>query len=221
MKAKTIIVTCFLVICSMLSTALDNKEKNKDEAVYSTVKIGSQEWMSENLNVSTFRNGDPIQEARTDQEWIQAGAKKQPAWCYYSSSTENGTTYGKLYNWYAVIDPRGLSPEGWHIPSDIEWNELEKYLGANEIGKKIKSSSGWENDGNGINESKFNGLPGGYRYNSDGSFNNKGDYGYWWSSTGNLSNDAWYRVLSCFDSKIGRYAGNKRTGFSVRCIKNS
>ncbi|MBP7563916.1 MAG: fibrobacter succinogenes major paralogous domain-containing protein [Candidatus Cloacimonetes bacterium] len=151
---------------------------------------------------------------------MNAGAKKLPAWCYYTSDTEYGKRYGKIYNWYAVIDPRGLSPEGWHVPSDIEWNELEKYLGANDIGTKIKSPNGWQNDGNGTNDSGFNGLPGGYRYSSDGSFNNCGDYGYWWSSTGNLSNDAWYRVLSCFDSKIGRYAGNKRTGFSVRCVRN-
>lgn len=220
MKIKTLILSCCLLIFSMILSALSYSKKNGDRILYKTIKIGSQEWMSENLSVSKFRNGDSILEARTDKEWINAGAKKQPAWCYYDSNTENGKKYGKLYNWYAVIDPRGLSPEGWHVPGDIEWNELEKYIGANDIGAKIKSSYGWQNGGNGTNDSDFNGLPGGYRYYSDGSFNNCGDYGYWWSSTGNLTNDAWYRVLSCFDSKIGRYTGNKRTGFSVRCVRD-
>lgn len=219
MKFKTLLLSCSLIICTILPS-MDDNEKNKDGAYFEIIKIGSQEWMSENLNVCNFRNGDSIFEGRTDEEWIKAGVNKEPAWCYYDYNPENGIRYGKLYNWYAVIDPRGLSPKGWHVPSDSEWDELEKFLGTNDIGTKLKNSYGWENDGNGKNDTNFNGLPGGYRYYSDGSFNNRGDYGYWWSSTENLSNDAWYRVLNCFDSNIGRYPGNKRTGFSVRCIKD-
>jgi uncharacterized protein (TIGR02145 family) len=111
---------------------------------YKTVTIGTQVWMKENLNVSTFRNGDPIPEAKTDEEWKAAGDAKQPAWCYYNNDPKNGTKYGKLYNWYAVNDSRGLAPEGWHVPTDEEWTVLIGYLGGEkDITKKIKSTSGW------------------------------------------------------------------------------
>lgn len=94
---------------------------------YNSVKIGNQVWMSENLNVSTFRNGDPIPEAKTNEEWDRAGANKQPAWCYYNNDPRNGAKYGKLYNWFAINDPRGLAPEGWHVSNLDDWNILDLY----------------------------------------------------------------------------------------------
>jgi uncharacterized protein (TIGR02145 family) len=103
-----------------------------------TVTIGTQVWMTKNLDVSTFRNGDPIPEAKTDEEWKKAGENKQPAWCYYDNDPANGAKYGKLYNWYAVNDSRGLAPVGYHIPSDAEWTKLEVFLGA-DAGNKMKS----------------------------------------------------------------------------------
>jgi len=110
-----------------------------------SVTIGAQVWMAENLNVERFRSGDPIPEARTDEEWKQANANKQPAWCFYDNDPSNGTLYGKLYNWYAVNDPRGLAPEGWHVPTDVEWTIHTDGLGGEEMaGKKMKSSSGWK-----------------------------------------------------------------------------
>jgi uncharacterized protein (TIGR02145 family) len=109
---------------------------------YKSVKIGSQTWMASNLNVSTFRNGDAIPEAKTEDEWEKAGKEGKPAWCYYDNYPKNGAKYGKLYNWYAVNDPRGLAPVGWHVPSDTEWTSLEDYLGDDE-GQKMKSTSGW------------------------------------------------------------------------------
>ncbi len=110
---------------------------------YKTVVIDTQTWMAENLNVSTFRNGDPIPQAKTDEEWKAAGENKQPAWCYYDNDTANGAKYGKLYNWFAVNDSRGLAPAGYHIPTDEEWTTLHYYLG-NDIGNKTKSTSGWK-----------------------------------------------------------------------------
>jgi uncharacterized protein (TIGR02145 family) len=98
--------------------------------------------MTENLNVSTFRNGDPIPEAKTKEEWESAVNNHQPAWCYYDNDPKNGAKYGKLYNWYAVSDPRVLAPNGWHIPIDAEWSILENYLGE-DAGKKMKNASGW------------------------------------------------------------------------------
>ncbi len=108
--------------------------------------IGTQVWMAKNLNVSTFRNGDTIPEAKTNEEWEKAGNNKQPAWCYYDNDTKKGAKYGKLYNWYAVIDPRGLAPTGYHIPLNEEWASLYYFLGNEDgSGKKIKSANGWNN----------------------------------------------------------------------------
>ncbi len=96
----------------------------KQTGSYKSVKIGTQIWMTENLNVSTFRNGEPIPEAKTEEEWKKAGENKQPAWCYYNNDPKNGAKYGKLYNWCAVNDIRGIAPTGWHIPSYDEWTIL-------------------------------------------------------------------------------------------------
>jgi uncharacterized protein (TIGR02145 family) len=106
-----------------------------------TVKIGSQIWCTKNLSITTFRNGESIPQAKTDEEWKSAGEKRQPAWCYYDNDPANGDDYGILYNWYAVNDSRGLAPEGYHIPSDSEWTTLTNFLGGESFaGKKIKST---------------------------------------------------------------------------------
>ena len=94
------------------------------------VNIGRQVWMLRNLNVSNFRNGDVIAEARTNEEWIAAGKEGKPAWCYYENKMENNVIYGKLYNWYAINDFRGIAPEGWHVPTDNEWSEVTSFLAA-------------------------------------------------------------------------------------------
>ena len=104
------------------------------------VAIGSQVWMSTNLNVSTYRNGDVIPQVQDRDAWAKLTTG---AWCYYENNAANGTKYGKLYNWYAVNDARGLAPAGWHIPTDQEWTVLENSLG-DDAGKKMKSTSGWE-----------------------------------------------------------------------------
>ena len=110
------------------------------------VAIGTQVWTTKNLDVATFRNGDAIPQAKTDEEWKAAGDNKQPAWCYSENNTANGTKYGKLYNWYAVNDYRGLAPAGWHVPTDEEWTLLENSLGGHKFntGEKMKSRSGWD-----------------------------------------------------------------------------
>jgi uncharacterized protein (TIGR02145 family) len=127
-----------------LKLAVSNNTTSKvtKTGSFKSVKIGNQIWMAENLNVSTFSNGDPIPEAKTNQEWKKAGDDGKPAWCYYDNDTSNGRIYGKLYNWYAVNDPRGLAPLGWHIPTEKEWIIIQNYLGI-DAGKKMKSTSGW------------------------------------------------------------------------------
>jgi uncharacterized protein (TIGR02145 family) len=121
----------------------------RDGKTYNTVQIGNQIWMSENLNVSTFRNGDVIPEVKSKDEWELKGFNKQPAWCYYNNDPANGLKYGKLYNWYAVSDPRGLAPDGYHIPSDEEWTVLTNFLGKSG-GEKMKSKSGWNSYTTGV-----------------------------------------------------------------------
>ena len=112
-----------------------------DGNIYKSVIIGKQEWMSQNLNV------DIIPEAKTEEEWEKAGEEKRPAWCYYDNDISNGEKYGKLYNCYAVSDPRGLAPKVWHVPTYDELNALTDYLEANGYdgteGKALKSTSGW------------------------------------------------------------------------------
>ncbi|MBU3713406.1 MAG: hypothetical protein FGM46_00490 [Ferruginibacter sp.] len=190
-----------------------------------TVTIGKQVWMSENLNVDKFRNGDLIPEAKTDEEWKKAGEEGNPAWCYYENRSsqddpENGEKYGKLYNWYAVNDSRGLAPKGWHIPSDDEWSILTNFLGGAKVaGEKMKSKTGWNEGGNGSNSSGFSGLPGGSRTYS-GAFNTFGDDGYWWSSTEEGTLNAWYRYMDYDYSTIVRLNYDKANGFSVRCLRD-
>ncbi len=186
------------------------------------IKIGDQIWSVKNLDVDTFRNGDPIPHAATDEQWEEAGENGTPAWCYYDNDPANGETYGKLYNWYAVNDPRGLAPEGWHVPSDDEWTTLTDLLGgwaSEDPGTKMKSTSGWEEDGNGTNESGFAGLPGGFRY-LYGTFNAIGYHGHWWSSTVYDLDTALSRRLDCNNGNVGRYLYNKVYGFSVRCLRD-
>jgi uncharacterized protein (TIGR02145 family) len=143
-KTKTIENQNNELILSTLEIADDVKNNNRNGTAVNlkSVVIGTQTWTSENLNVSTFQNGDPIPEVRTTEEWKKAGENKQPAWCYYDNDPKNGEKYGKLYNWYAVSDPRGIAPYGWHIPSEEDWLTLEKYLGEN-IGKEMKNSFDW------------------------------------------------------------------------------
>jgi len=184
------------------------------------MKKTSQIWAPTNLDVGTFRNGDLIPEAITAGEWEEAGVKQNPVWCYFNNDPANYAKYGKLYNWYAVNDPRGLAPAGWHIPSDHEWTLFINNLGGKDLaGKKMKSTSGWNNRGNGDNSSGFAGLPGGFRaYN--GKYLNAGDFGYWWSFTEYNPFSSWYHILYCSYNFVYRDFYFKGYGMSVRCLKD-
>ena len=184
-----------------------------------SVKIGLQEWTTKNLDVVTFQNGDTIPEAQTDKEWEAAGDEGRPAWCYYLNNSALGMQYGKLYNFFAVDDPRGLAPHGWHIPTDEEWIRMTKVLKDN-YGDKLKSESGWFNGGNGTNQTGFSALPGGIRY-YDGEFMDFGNYGFWWTSSSVVLTHAWLRYLTDdYGDKIFRTKARRAAGLSVRCIKD-
>jgi len=189
-------------------------------------KIGNQIWTLKNLDVATYRNGDVILQVKNRNDWVVAGGLKIGAWCYYEDdSSYYGTTYGKLYNWYAVNDPRGLAPNGYHIPTDAEWTTLTTYLGgASFAGRKMKESgtSHWriEEFTDATNSSGFTGLPGGYRDNIDGHFGHMNAYGFWWSSSEFNTGNAWSRNLCYAFDNASRNNDGKQNGYSVRCIKD-
>ena len=188
---------------------------------YPSVKIGNQVWMTENLNVDRFRNGDLIPNVQTSEEWHLIAVKESPALCYYNNDYANDSKYGKLYNWYAIADSRGLCPMGWHIPDDNEWTLLINYLGGKEVaGRKLKSKTGWNGNGNGDNSSGFNALPGGFRFSYDGKFENVGASGNWWSFNAYNSSYGFYWHMSDLDTIISKYKNNKEQGRSVRCVKD-
>ncbi len=184
-----------------------------------SVQIGGQYWMSQNLNVSTFRNGDPIYEAKTNEEWVSASERKQSAWCYYENQQKNGVKYGKLYNWYAVTDPRGLAPKGWRMPSLKDWDTLFIAIGGeDEAGFKMKNENGWEAGGNGSNETGFSAMPGGYR-DQAGIFYYPGISGYWWTTTEQNQFNGLCLYANYYFNNFYRSYTNKKCGLSVRCIR--
>ncbi len=203
-----------------------------DGNVYQAVKIGDQWWMAENLKVTHYRNGDAIAHVTDNTEWTNLSSG---AWCVYDNNDGNTDTYGLLYNWYAVDDSRNIAPEGWHVPTDEEWKELEMYLGMSQSeaddtgwrgtdeGGKLKATGTeyWNSPNEGAtNESGFSALPGGCRYFYSGYFYFMGFYGYWWSSTEASSTSAWNRGLYCGYSDVCRSYDYKRYGFSVRCLRD-
>jgi uncharacterized protein (TIGR02145 family) len=196
-----------------------NPSIDVDGNSYNTVTIGSQVWMAENLKTTKYRNGDPIATNLSNTAW---GAATTGAYAIYNNDAANNTTYGKLYNWFAVTDSRNLCPVGWHVPTDAEWTTLENYLGGTVIaGGKLKSTSTLWSAPNteATNESGFSGLPGGLR-GSNGAYGNVGYYGCWWSSTVYSTTGAWYRVLYYSNGNSSRNYNFKQTGFSVRCLRD-
>jgi uncharacterized protein (TIGR02145 family) len=164
--------------------------------------------MSENLDVSTFRNGDPIPQAKTEEEWQLANELEQPAWCYYLNKKSNGKKFGKLYNGYAVTDSRGIAPEGFHIPSDQEWTQL------------IQSAADTLKSKTHLNDLNFNLLLGGYRYDG-GSFNDLNESCFWWSNTEYYkTHNAYLRFIEINSEEVQRVKHGYDWGFYVRCLRD-
>jgi uncharacterized protein (TIGR02145 family) len=212
-------ISLLLAIALIMPSFIPKNENTDSPLVFGEVKIGNQVWMSENINTDKFNNGDAIRQAQTIEEWVQAGIKKQPVWCFFKNDSVNGEKFGRIYNWYAATDPRGLAPKGWRIPNNDDWMDLSEYLGGERIaGKKMKSREGWSDDGNGTNESGFNGLPGGGRY-ANGSFVLPGESSGFWSSNQDSLHTAWFRYLTKVDDESHKYSLKKAAGMYVRCIK--
>jgi len=210
-----------------------------DGNTYKTVKIGTQWWMAENLKVTSYRDGTPIPNVMNFSQWK---VLTTDAYCYYEyDSISYKETYGALYNWYAVNgDTNGngikdieIAPDGWHIPTDEEWKELEMFLGMSQSvldnegwrgtdeGQKLKSMSGWDSDGDGIDEVGFAAFPGGNCNGADGYFNLMGTNTFFWTTSEYTTYYAWCRNLRYEFDNIERMMHHKKNGFSVRCVKDS
>jgi len=223
----TIIPTIIFNPNLIYGTVSDN-----DGNSYKTIQIGTQVWMAENLKTTRYRNGDPIPNLTDGTAWVQLtyGAY---AW-YNNDAATYKTTYGALYNWYAVADSRNIAPIGWHVPTDVEWHTLILTLDAaaqlipgtesSVAGGKLKEtgfSHCFSPNTGATNSSGFTALPGGHRSNNNnGAFYDVGSRGFWCSSTASGASDAWYRNLFYDGANVGRYGDSKQYGFSVRCVRD-
>ena len=214
MKIRILLLS-MMVLSAMISCKKDNTTNPSTEIT--SVKICNQVWMTKNLDVDHYRNGDTIPEVRDSAQW--AGLTTG-AWCYYNNDPAMGAIYGKLYNWYAVNDPRGLAPVGWHVPSREEWTALVICLGGNQIAvERLKDAgtSHWiEPYNEATNESGFFALPGGRRYNM---FSDINLHGYWWTATSIDDNHACMWLIGS-SAVIIPILLEKKDGYSVRCVKD-
>ena len=221
--ASLLFLTIALSSCSNEENKTQSNVASRSSVPVMTgkVKIGNQIWMTQNLNVSRYRNGDIIPQVTDPGQWrdITTGA-----WCYYNNDPASGAIYGKLYNWYAVNDSRGLAPAGWHIPSQPEFETLTAYLGGMVFaGSKLKSVTGWQSSNtDATNSTRFTGLPGGRRwYNNflSGGCSDIGVKGCFWSSSV-AGMDAYRIDLVANASYAATIQTYRNTGCAVRCIKN-
>jgi uncharacterized protein (TIGR02145 family) len=204
-----------------------------DGVTYNTVQIGDQCWLKENLRTTKYNDGTSITNITNNSTWTSTTSG---AYCCYSNNTSNCTTYGALYNWYAVNTGK-LCPSGWHVPTDGEWKTLEMSLGMTQAeadatgwrgtdqGSKLAGNASLWTDGaldQNVNfgTSGFSALPGGERSFSDGSFNDLGNYGNWWSSTEYAGSGAWDRNLYYDNARVYRFNYVKSHGYSVRCLRD-
>jgi uncharacterized protein (TIGR02145 family) len=189
-----------------------------DGYAYEVVPIGTQCWFAENLRSDNYRNGDAIPGDLSGTQWAGATSGAQ---AIYLNDASRLAAYGRLYNWYAVDDARGLCPTGWHMPTDAEWTTLSDFLGGEDVaGHAMKSSPSDAPSWNGSNTSGFSALSGGNRHYFNGNFSNEGSNGYWWSSSPNGSNSAWCRLLLSTADFVLRSHIDLRNGCSVRCVRD-
>lgn len=187
---------------------------------YRTVMIGIYEWTAENLRTTRYQNGDLIPEVSNNTDWGNLGSG---AYCWYDNDVANENPYGKLYNWHAVQDERGLCPEGWKVPSKSVWDFTIDFLGGlGFAGGTLKEigSTHWNPNLGATNTSGFTGLPGGWR-GTNGAYDRLSQYGHWWTSTEStsVSNNAIFFDLYGGGIDLLEYDDNKKYGLSVRCIK--
>jgi uncharacterized protein (TIGR02145 family) len=188
-----------------------------DSHDYTTVQIGGQCWFAENLRNDNYNNGTLIPGSLDNSTWTTTNSGAQAVYGQGGANeASNLATYGRLYNWYAV-NTGLLCPTGWHVPTDSEWTTLETGLGGSATaGDAMKAATpSWD----GTNSTGFSALPGGYRYDFDGSFQDRGTGVYWWSSSPTYT-DGWYRGLGTGSASVVRNSFGMRGGFAVRCVQD-
>jgi uncharacterized protein (TIGR02145 family) len=205
LEMKKIVFQITLIFSFVLTSTLVGQTN------YKKVNIGGDNWMRENLNVSRFRNGDIIPEAKTDKEWATAFENGQPAWCYYENDSTNGLLHGKLYNWYAVKDPRGLAPLGWHIPTNQDWDRLIDSLGGYSEAVNL-----YFNNNKNLN-TEFNACPNGTRAKK---FGKEERFIFWWSSNEASKKHGWVELIDFKKRKTSFALAHKSFGIPVRCIED-
>jgi len=192
-----------------------------NEQEYNVIKIGNQVWFAENLKATRYANDDIIPDGTNIGEL----SFDTPADYRFSYDDDpgNAEVYGYLYTWSAVEENRNVCPEGWHVPSELEWTELRDYFGGTSGTGGVLKEQGFDhwNDPNqgATNESGFSALPGGIRIN-DGTFQDLGKFGLWWSSTLSTEYHAWYQLLSSTSSNTYWWEGIRNYGLSVRCVQD-
>jgi uncharacterized protein (TIGR02145 family) len=214
-------IVCVVVLLFLIHSCKksdDNIIKDANGNVYTSVTIGTQVWMVENLKTTKYNYGPAIPLVTDNTAWNNL---KTPGYCWQNNDIANKITYGTLYNWYAVNTDK-LCPTGWHVPSNTEWTTLTTNLGGETVsGGKLKEAGTihWDSPNTGAtNESKFTALPGGYR--PGGNFMNIGTAGYWWSSTESTASNASYLIMWCTFSSTAISSVIKTDGMSVRCLKD-
>ncbi|HET8886050.1 MAG TPA: fibrobacter succinogenes major paralogous domain-containing protein [Salinimicrobium sp.] len=181
-----------------------------------TVTIGTQVWMDENLESASFQDGTTIAHAQNREAWQQATENGQPAWAWYYDETI-GQQYGYMYNIHAV-NKGNPCPEGFRIPNIDDWEKLFTFLGEDLAAKKMKSTSGWDDNGNGTNTNAFNALPGGVK-SGYGGFNNYKKQASFWANTIHDEHGLWSVVLMWWSDKAIINPSGKKGGLNCRCIK--
>ena len=196
--------------------------KDWDNNNYAVVEIGTQVWMAENLKASHYSNGDAITNVSGNSQWV---GLTTGGYCDFNNTPNNSLTYGKLYNWHAVNDARNVAPVGWHVATEAEWKTLTSFLGGKDLaGPKLKETgtSKWQSpNDNATNESGFTALPGGSRWQSDGSFGGLGYVGSFWSNTPDGASAGLEIDLGSDVDTVAFYSDSRTSGYSVRCIKDS
>lgn len=219
MSLKLGLFTIFIISltsCITRSEVGPNELIDIDGNIYGTIDVGSLKWMSENLRTGHYNDGTPIVEVDSPEDW---GSSKSGAFSVYDGNKENDYVYGRLYNGYAVLSGK-LCPDGWHVPTDVEWESLIQAIGGEHIaGGHLKSKSrSWARmDMLSTDSIGFSALPGGVR-GSSGRFSQIGQYGVWWTSTTYLESMAWYYSLGGDSDFIGAHYSELNQGFSCRCV---
>ena len=206
---------------------------NHSGHAYETVVIDGRCWFAENLRALTYANNDAIPSTLTDSQWNYADEGATTVYgeddgCNNDSPDIDSCDptvaleeYGRLYNWYAVNDSRGLCPAGWRVPAESDWYSMTSSLGGSSVaGEKLKSTYGWSYSGQGTNESGFNGMPGGKRQDGSGYYSSAGDRGTWWTSTP-YSSLARHVELKFNSNGVTNSYSDRETGYSVRCIQET